>query len=179
MILTLASAHAAIQRHAPRMELECEAECWSPDLAHGKAEYLNDAQNWGTETATELMWMLKDDKCPAPGLLVHSRIVSVSASDERDHTQDDTYSGSDSSEASSAADLGVVYGSFGPIAAAEDVSASASAESTRSFSNRSIRVHNHSGSIQMEFDVATPANSCHPSRSNFPVRQIGGHSVGG
>lgn len=179
LVSGLASAQAALQIHAPRAELECEAECWIPDMDTGSASYANAAQNWGAQSETDLMWQLRDEQCPSPGLLVHSRLIGAEASDDRSVTHDDTYSGSDSEESSYSSGGAVVYGDFGPLIAAEYGSSSGGEQSSRSFSNRTIRTHSHHSSVQMQFDMATPANSCHASRTSFPQREIGGNRVGG
>lgn len=162
LALSLTCADAQADARSPRLlELECHAECWYVDAQQGTAYYVSRVYNWGAQAASELLWRLRSDQC-ADGVLVHTRLIGMQAGSNEWEREDSQHFGNDTWTG----DFSRFY-------------YRGQSTSNRSFARNRIRVRSQHSAVQLEFDSATPANSCRPTRSSGPVRHIGGNPVGG
>lgn len=138
----------AAPKAAPAIEIECQAECWNLDLERGYAWFGSLARTWGTASRAELMWDLRDEQCPFPGVLVHSSLASLEES--------------------------YWHGDFTHFWRHYHAG-----RATRVFHRYSTSAWSFHSSIRMEFNSATPGNSCRRSRATRPIRNVDGVQVGG
>lgn len=164
-LLPLASAHADVPTHPPVPEYECAAECWSVDTAASYAQFSYNIREWGPD-AGAIVWAFHTNQCPAPSVVVHSRLVG-------EHTH--AFNSGESSTAYSSVQGSAWAGNFSPYY----YNYSAAYAGASSFSHTSSYAHSFESSLELQFDSATPFNSCRDISHRLPTREIGDAPVGG